>query len=163
MAFTDLTSTASVRAVLGVSERELRDDILLDPIFAVELTEALYDIHLNLFGDFKLAAATDPRTSLQQRFVDLAQTFAAYHIAKQCLGSVAMFAPKVIKDSRSELQRSDDPYKNLRIDVPASLALLRTRLRMVYAQINPDATIPTSLDRIRLVATPLGINPVTGA
>lgn len=162
MAFTDLTSTASVRAVLGISEMELRDEVLLNPVYSVLLTEELGDIHSGLFADFVIAAAADPRTALQQRFVDLAQTFAAYHIANQCLGAVAMFAPKVIKDSRSELQRNEDPYKLLRVDVPAWLVRLRARLATVYAEVNPDATVATATPRVNLLASPLSINPVTG-
>jgi hypothetical protein len=162
MAFTDLTSTASVRAVLGISERELRDDVLLDPIYSINLTEDLAEIHPDLFDSFVSAAGAASPTTLQKRFVDIAQTYAAYNIAKQCLGAVAMFAPKVIKDSRSELQRSEDPYKFLRADVPAALLVLRTRLRVIYSQINPDAVLPSATERIMAVASPLATNPVTG-
>lgn len=162
MAITDLTTTASVRAVLGISERELRDDVLLNPIYQVELMEVLTEIHPDLFTDFVAAASADPRTALQQRFYDLTQLFSSYQIAKQCLGAVAMFAPIVIKDSRSELNRNDDPYKNLRTDVPAAWSVMRTRLRSVYALVNPLAPAPTAAERIRLVASPLATNPVTG-
>ena len=96
------------------------------------------------------------------RFTVWGKKKTAYTIAKQCLGAVAMFAPKVIKDSRSELQRSEDPYKFLRADVPAALLVLRTRLRVIYSQINPDAVLPSATERIMAVASPLATNPVTG-
>lgn len=164
MAFTDLTSTASVRSALGVSERELRDTVLQDPIYSVMLTEALYAIHVDLFDDFIVVAAIDPavRTSIEKRFFDLVQTYSAYHVAIQCLGAVPMFAPKVIKDDRTEVQRSEDPYRHLRTDLPAALALLLTSLRSVYQLVNPDATYLNLVTRIMAVASPLATDPVTG-
>lgn len=163
MAFTDLTSTASIRAALGVSERELRDEVLLDPIYSVRLTEALYAMHADLFDDFVATAAIaeEARTRTEQRFVDLVQTFSAYHVSAQCLGSVAMFAPQTIKDDRTEIQRNVDPYKNLRTDLPAALALLASSLRNVYSLINLGAVVTTPA-RINVLATTLGTNPVTG-
>lgn len=162
MAFTDLTSTASIRAALGVSERELRDEVLIDPIYSVQLSEALFAIHADLFDDFvtTVAIAEDTRTRTEQRFVDLVQTFSAYHVANQCLGSVAMFAPTMIKDDRTELQRTD-PYKNLRADLPGALAVLSRSLRSVYALVNTEAVVTTP-NRINVLASPLGVNPVTG-
>lgn len=164
MAATDLTSTASVRSALGVSERELRDDVLLDPIYSVRLTEALHTLSETLYDDFVTAATIleDLRTRDQQRFVDLTQTFGAYHVATQCLGSVAMFAPMTIKDSRSELTRNDDPYKSLRTDLPLALALITKQLLRVYAVINPSAVVVSAAARVRVTAAPLAINPVTG-
>lgn len=164
MATTDLTSTTSVRAVLGISELELRDDILLDPIYTVRLTEAMYEKHLGLYDKFLLVAgiAELARTPIQQRFFDLVQTYAAYHVASQCLGSVAMFAPKIIKDSKSELQRTDDPYTALRESVIASLLWIAAQLMKVYGVIEPTSLVVVQA-RTMALAAPLGINPVTGA
>lgn len=160
---TNLASTASIRSVLGVSERELRDDVLLDPTFSVLLNEDLYAISPDLVADYEIADAVDPKTTIQQRFVDLTQTYAAYQIALQCCNSVSMFAPETIKDSRSELTRGADFYKTLRADIQATLKTLRVLLRSAYAAINPIYTPPTAIERIRVVAVPLGIDPVTGA
>ena len=159
----DFTSTASVRAVLGVSEKEIRDDVLLDPIYSVRLTEGLRDLNSQISADYLVAVAVveAARTATQQRFVDLVQSYSAYYIANVCLGAVSMFAPTVIKDSRSELQRNDDPYKTLRTDVPASLAWIRSRLLAVYALINPSAAV-VPVARIMALASPLGASPVTG-
>lgn len=164
MATTDLTTTSSVRAALGVSERELRDEVLSNPIYATLLNEAIFGLSDTLFDDFVTTAAIAEasRTRTQQRFVDLTQTFSAYHIGVQCLGTVAMFAPKTIKDSRSELSRNDDPYKNLRTDLPAALALLRQSLLNVYSLINPSAVVTAKVARVLVTAAPLGVNPVTG-
>lgn len=161
MAFTDLTTSSAVRAVLGVSEQELPDDVLLEPLYTTMLVEDLRDIHPQLVNDFAEIAALVTRTDNQERFYDLVQMFSSFHIAKRCLGAVAMFAPGTIKDARAEMQRSDDPYKQLREDVRATLPILKVRMRGVYALLNPAAPAPTATERLRvLVATP--VDPVTG-
>lgn len=161
MASTDLTTSSAVRAVLGVSPQELPDDVLQEPVYMTMLTEDLRAIHPQLLTDFVSIAAVAEKTEVQERFYDLVQMFASYHIAKRCLGAVAMFAPKVLKDARAEMQRSDDPYRALREDVLATLAILKVRMRSAYALVNPTATVPTAAERLRvLVATP--VNPVTG-
>lgn len=164
MAFTDLTSTSSVRAALGVSERELRDQVLQNPIYMTMLTESLHSIHVDLFDTYIIVSAIveASRTRTQQRFVDLIQTYSAYHIAVQCLGSVAMFAPLVIKDDRTEVQRTDDPYKHLRTDLVDTLAALLRSLAAVYGLIVPDSIPALRSTRINIVIAPLAVNPVTG-
>lgn len=159
---TDLVTTSSIRAVLGVSEKELRDDVLIDTIYATLLQEDLLQLHASIITDYELAYAEDPRTELEQRFVDMMQTYSAYQVASQCFGSVAMFAPVTIKDSRSELTRTADPHAQLKENILASLVLLRKRLRAVYLLVNPAATIPVTTARTMVTAAPLGTNPVTG-
>lgn len=162
MAFTDITSTASVRSVLGISERELRDEVLLNPIYSTQLHEKLYDLHVDLFGDFTDVAAIDPRSEVQDRFYNLVQAYSAYAVASFCLGSLPMFSPQTIKDSKSELSRFDDANKNLRRDVLETLSLLRIRLLTVYNAINPDSPLPSATARLSVLIAPLGVNPVTG-
>lgn len=164
MASTDLTTSSAVRAVLGVSAKELPDDVLLEPVYTTLLTSDLRVIHPQIINDFAEIAevAEDARTEAEEDFFNLMQMYAAYHIAKRCLGAVAMFAPTTIQDARSEMTRAGDPYRALREDVLATLPILKVRLRSVYALVNPDAPVPTAVERIRvLVATP--VNPVTGA
>jgi hypothetical protein len=161
MATTDLTTSSAVRAVLGVSEQELPDDVLQEPIYTTLLTEDLRAIHPQIIADFATVAVIEVKTDDQERFFDLVQMYSAYHIAKRCLGAVGMFAPGIIKDARSELQRTGDPYKQLRADILATLPTLKVRMRGAYARINPAAVAPTPAERLRvLVATP--VSPITG-
>lgn len=163
MAVTDLTTTASVRAVLGVSEKEIRDDVLLAPIYQVRLSEDLRAIDDTLFDEFVTAAsAGDARSPLQVRFYDLVQTYAAYKLASYCVAAAPMFAPQTIQDSRTQVSRVADPYKQLKKDIAETLVVLRVKLRTVYAQVNPNYAPPTSIERLFATAAPLGVNPVTG-
>lgn len=161
MATTDLTTSSAVRAVLGVSEQELPDDVLLEPIYTTLLTEDLREIHPQLVNDFAAVAVIEVKTDDQERFFDLVQMYSAYHIAKRCLGAVGMFAPGIIKDARSELQRTGDPYAQLRADVQATLPTLKVRMRRAYSRINPAYAAPTPAERLRVLVT-VPTNPVTG-
>jgi hypothetical protein len=164
MAFTDITSTNSVRAALGVSEKEIRDAVLLNPIYTTRLTEALHDMHPTMLADFVTASAVAEaaRTEDQSRFVNLVQTYSAYHIAKQCMGSIEMFAPIRIKDDRAEMQRRNDPYAQLRKDIAETLPVIKMRLRVHYPKINPQAATPAPVERLRVLIAPLGTSPITG-
>lgn len=162
MALTDVVSTASVRAVLGVSERELRDAVLLDPVYSIRLTLALKTLHAELLADFVEIAALPTKTDAQQLFVDLLQAYSAYLVAQLCMAAVPMFAPETIKDSRSEMTRGASPYAKLAGDIAASLNLLKTNLLAAYLVINPDATFTATTARILAVAAPLAVDPVTG-
>lgn len=162
MAATDLTSTADIRSALGVSEKELPDTVLQNPIYTTKLMEALRDMHPSLFADFAATAAIVTRTEVQERFVTLTQAYSAYHIAAQCLPAIDMIAPQTIKDARSELSRQDNASEQLKKDLADSLKFFRVRLRTVYAAINPDATVPLATERLYALAAGLGTDPVTG-
>lgn len=162
-ALTDLTTTASVRAVLGVSEKEIKDVVLLNPVYSTQLTEEIYRLDDGLMAAYAAARDATTRTEIEQRLYDLFQLYGAYFVAKICAaGAIDMFAPVTIKDARSELTRAQDPYSQLRFDLAASLPLIRNQLLAIYATINPDYTAPVRATRNLLVAAPLGLNPVTG-
>lgn len=158
----NLCSTSSVRAVLGVSEAELRDTVLLQPIYLTRLTNQLEALHPDIVSDFAAASETDPMSGEQDRFVNLLQTYSAYVMAKYLVGAAPMFAPKTIKDDRTEAQRVDDPYKSLRSDIDESLPFLKIQLMVAYSKINSSSPLPSATARIRVLASPLGVNPVTG-
>lgn len=159
---TDYTTPASVRSVLGVSMPEIKDDVVQSPIYETLLEEKLYSLNPQMTEDYLAAKEADPKTHLQERFVNVMQTYAAYHVASQMLGSVAMFAPKVIEDSRTKLERFNDAYKALGAEVLGTLSYLEGKLLGVYALINPDAPVPAKAARISVVNVPLGLNPITG-
>lgn len=160
MAFTSITSTDEVRAVLGVSPLELTDAVLGSPIYTTNLTEALYALHPQLAADYAAVDRTAPSAD-QERFVNLTEAYAAYQVAQQCLGSVQMFAPQLIKDTKTEVQRTQDAYKNLRRDVGATLSILRMSLLTVYPKINPDAVAPSAQSRLMVLSAGIASDPVT--
>jgi hypothetical protein len=162
MVLTDVTTTAEVRAVLGVSEKEIRDTVLLQPIYAVRLSEALYALDDGLLTAYTAASLASPQSALQLRFTNLVETYSAYRVAEFCLGAVAMFAPKEIKDSRSEVIRVNDPYAKLRGDIDEALVSLQALMLSVYALIDPSVPVVVATVRTMVAAAPLGTDPVTG-
>lgn len=159
----NLVTTDSVRAVLGVSSKELPDTVLSNSIYSVRLREAMIDLHPQIVADFATIGALASPTSDQQRFLDLAQTYAAYNVAQQCLVSLPMFSPMTIGDEKAQLIRFADAYKALKDDVGAVLSLIRTKLQNVYQVINPDALAPNQVARSWGAAVGLATDPVTGA
>lgn len=157
----DLVTTDSVRAVLGVSAKELPDSVLASPIYSVRLREDMLDLHSQMVADFARVSVIDSPPSDEQRFLDLAQTYAAYNVAQQCLIALPMFAPLTIKDEKAELTRNTDSFRQLKEDIGAVLSLMRGRLLTSYAKINVDAPAPTAVDRVFSIAVGLGSDPVT--
>ncbi len=162
MVLTDVTTTNEVRAVLGVSAKEIRDAVLLQPIYAVRLSEDLYALDDGLLIAYTAAAVASPQSALQLRFTTLVETYCAYRVAEYCLGAVAMFAPKEIKDSRTEVIRVNDPYAKLRGDIEATLLSLQALVMDVYASVDPTVVVATVTARTMVVAAGLGTDPITG-
>lgn len=159
----NLVTTDSVRAVLGVSAQELPDTVLTNPIYATQLREDMLDLHPQMVADFATISALNSVTDDQGRFLDLAQAYAAYNVATQCLTSLPMFAPQTIMDEKAQLTRNPDFYKTLRADVGAVMSKLASRLQRAYTAINASALPPSDTVRVLGVAVGLGSDPVIGS
>jgi hypothetical protein len=161
MSLTDYTTPASVRAILGVSDKEITDPVLLDPIFRVTLTEQLNDLSPALLPAYLALKDLTTNTGPQTRYVDVFQSYAAYLVAQQLVGSAAMFAPQIIKDTKTELARTLDAHKGLRDAIAGSLDYLRGRLLDSYAVLTAG-TAKKATARTLVLNSALGLNPVTG-
>ncbi len=162
MSITTYTTTNSVRAVLGVSEPEIPDTVLVDPIYEVVLKEHLRGLSTTIRAAFLAAVADLSPTADETRFVELMQTYAAYQVASQLLGSLPLFAPKLIEDASSKMDRITDPFASLRESLAASLAWLRGVLLEAYEVLVPAEPAPSAVARTLVVNVPLGTNPITG-
>ena len=162
MSITTYTTTNSVRAVLGVSEPEIPDTVLVDPIYEVVLKEHLRGLSTTIRAAFITLVADLTPTDDEARFVELMQTYAAYQVASQLLGSLPLFAPKLIEDASSKADRITDPFAALRESLAASLAWLRGVLLAAYETLEPDEPAPSSVARVLVVNVPLSVNPITG-
>jgi methionyl-tRNA synthetase len=157
-----LVSTADVRAVLGVSAKELTDAVLTRSIFSVRLREDMLEMHSQLVADFATIGSLDTRTDIQERFVELASAYAAYHVANQCLAALPMFSFQSILEEKAEYVRATDPFKLLRQDVQAVLAVMKRRLQAAYAAVNPSAPVTSAAARTLVVSVGLASDPVLG-
>jgi hypothetical protein len=159
----ELVPTSEVRAVLGVSSKELTDATLSSSIYSVRLREGLRDIHPQLLADFARINESGEPSDEQERFLELTSSYATYHVASQCLAALPMFAPQLIADEKAQLQRIADPFKQVREDVPTVLAMFKVKLQEAYAAVNSDAPAPNLVARTFVVTTGLAADPVTGA
>lgn len=158
---TQYTSYDEIRAALGVALEEIRDDVLALPSYEQVLLFDLYDLSTGMAAYYLALAGS--LTANQQRFKDLVQVYAAYVLAKHLLISLSMFAPKDIKDAKTEMIRIDDPYAATREGVLAFLGLMRGRVLAAYLVLVPAAVLPSAPILNVMAAIPLGTDPVTGA
>lgn len=160
---TDYTSYDAVRAVLGVSNEEIDDDVINLPLYETLLSEDLLDLSATIQADFATVRdiAVGTQTAIEKRFVRVLQTYASYQVASTLLGSVALFAPKDVTDGKAATARVADPFKTLKEDVLASLVYIRTRLLTAYDAYSPSYSAPATVTRTFIVSTGLAIDPVT--
>lgn len=161
MALTAYTTYDTVRAVVGLSPKELSDDVLSLPMYEQLLKEDLYSVASELNTTF-LALPGGMLSAYEQKLKDQVEVFAAYSVAEKLLSPAGIFCPQVINDGRASRDTGADPYANLRVDVPKMLAVLRTRITITL-----DLLAVTSTVSVRTYAltgsTGLASDPVTGA
>lgn len=164
MPLTDYTTYPEVRAVLGVAEEELEDEVLALPLYATLLEESIYSMATGLAAAYVLIKAIpeQDRDANQTRLINLVSAWAAYQVAYQLLTSVSMFAPKTIESDKDKQDRIVDPYAALRVAIPAHLAVLAGRILGLYGILFPLEPLPTLVTPINVVVVGLGTDPITG-
>jgi hypothetical protein len=165
MNLTDFTSYDEIRAVLGVSSKELEDATLALPLYSRSLMFELSDLADDL-PEVYLAISALPavdRSVAQQRLYDVTQLYSAYSASSQLLTSLPLFSPQRLTDGRAEFDRHDDPFADVRAGVLEGLHQHRRRLLTLYAAVTsvtagPAAVVAPSMVRSTGIAT----DPVTG-
>ena len=152
-----------IRAVLGVTPEELEDATLAVPLYLRQLQFILADIDPLLESTYLSTVAVSSKTTVQQKFVDVVQTFCAYAVSKELLTSLSLFAPRRITDGRAEVERVIDPYEDVRDGVDAAYNTLLDRVRTTYAALGNTITTTATRTFPLSAAAGLAINPVTGA
>ena len=163
LTLTDFTSPAEIRAILGVSSKELKDETLALSVYARELSFDLYDISPDLEAT-DLALPPSGKTTAQQRFYDATQLFSAYATCQRLLTSLPLFAPKSLTDGRAQFDRQIDPLQDVREGVDASFQLAQKRLRETFeALTSTPVTAAPTVFRTIMGSTGIAVDPVTGA
>lgn len=159
---TEYSSYGAVRAVLGVSPREIEDTVIDLPMYEVLLLEDFLDMSSTMAADYATAKNAVSPTAIETRFVRILQTYASYQVASTLLGSVSMFAPKDITDGKASLARVADPYAALKENVAQSLGYVRQRLLAAYEAYSPANVAPAAVRRSWVVGVGLANDPVAG-
>jgi hypothetical protein len=170
LVITDFTSYGEVRAALGVSDEEVKDEVIGLPMYGnhlamefsqvedeLDLTDDLESVHTTL-----AAVALGTRTKVQKRALASLSLFATYAVARHLGTSLAMMAPKSIGDGKALMARfSDSPYKSTLAQVEAQYEKARTALATALAALNSTST--TQVTTVFFgVASPAS-DPVTGS
>lgn len=143
---TDYTNYAEIRAALGVSDDEIKDDTLALDLYTFHLDAELRDIHANIPSQFATvsAIAETSRTDVQKQFFQTARVFATYVVAKQLTSALPLFGPKDISDSKTLVSRfSDSPYKETIKRVESMYDLNRSRLSTAFAILSSTSSSTT--------------------
>lgn len=165
MALTTYTSYAEIRAVLGVSAKELTDVTLALPLYEQVLLQDLDEVSATVAAAYTSVAAIDPgsRTTTQQKLYEITRSFAAYQVASNLLTALPLFAPRAVKDGRAELERQADPYADTKVGVAAMLSKLKTRLATIEAAYLGAPALAALPSYNLTTSTGLAVDPITGA
>lgn len=163
MPLSDYTDNDTIRATLGVSAMEIKDTTLDLPIYETLLVEDINAVSTDIIPTYEALVAIMSPTSIQTRFINLTKAFSAYAVAARLLNSLAMFSAVTIKGVKQEFTRVDDPYADLKVNIPYSLSFIKSKLNDSLAAVNfPNDPAPPPVVRTFMVGAGLAYDPVTG-
>lgn len=165
MALTPYCTNDEVRAVLGVTTSELKDEVLNLPIYEMGLRRELNRLSTSLPAAFS-SAITSPTTAASAAFVDAVKLFSVYAVAKQAGAPLAMSAPKSLNDDKSGFSRyADSPYKDVLERIEVQYQQARQDLVDAYAAYAGSASTTAGFFGMPagMAVSSRVIDPVTGA
>lgn len=163
---TEFTDSDRIRAVVGVSDHELPDDVLTSPDFETLIALDLDDVASGLLDEFRVVSAIlyPSRTFSQQRFFDVTQLFCTYSVAKQLLTPLGYLAERRLQDGRAMKERVEDPFSTTRDGVNAMYSSLRIKLSAAFVTATGGTATPlTRVLPTLSVGVGLATDPVTNA
>ncbi|WP_274584089.1 hypothetical protein V9W64_10860 [Neisseria leonii] len=103
--FGDLTHTDEIRAVFGLSEAELPDEMLTQRVYTREAEAALYALSPRLFGEWL------PLSSANPALRGMVEVYVLYCIADKLCDILPLIAARTLSDSKATFQRFDNDLK----------------------------------------------------
>lgn len=161
---TQFTTYAEIRSLLGVSDEEVQDSDLAQPIWSSLLEDKLSEISDNIVTLRASIAATPEadRTAAQKKFFAVSGLYAAYVVAQNLLIALPMFGFKQLTDGKAEVQRFDR-WADLKAGVEQGVNAMRVKLRLALSAVDSSYTAPTPVTRVIMSRTGIATDPVTGA
>lgn len=158
MALATYTTPDEIRAVLGVSDEELADAVILLPTYDKALRLDLYAVDSGL--ETLYTSKKGSALPADEMFLTLTDLFATYSVAKHLTESLPNFAPRTISDGKASMQRQLNPEELVIRAVREGYQKYRTQLLAAVASFT--ATTISSAAPVFMV-TARGVDPVTGA
>lgn len=158
---TTYTSYAEIRAVLGISSKDLDDATLALPIYERNLSLEFSEVDTALKASYVAIAAVaeSARSTAQQTFFEVVQVYSAYSISRQLLTSLPYFALQRITDGRAEGEREGDAFKDTKDSINATFSILAVRLRTYYTALGNSLTARQTA--VYASAVGIAFDPVT--
>lgn len=158
---TDYTSYAEIRAVLGLSTKDVDDSVLALAIYERNLTLEFAEIAADLKSQYSSIALIpeNSRTANQQTFYEVTQVYSAYSVSRQLLTSLPYFALQRVTDGRAEGEREHDAFKDVKDSINATFSILATRLKSYYSLIGTPLITRQTVIHSRAVG--ISYDPVT--
>lgn len=163
MALTNYTTYDQVRALLGVHDKELTDQVLSLPMYNTLLEMELLAVDADLITQYESARAAAIPSTLQRRFVDVVSLYATYVVGVQALVSAPYFAEKRMSDGNAEKERNDDPFAIVASNIANQMPTILARLRTLFLNLvgnEATAEVITRASRSLYRSTGLAVDPV---
>ncbi|MFU8831015.1 MAG: hypothetical protein ACNA7J_02555 [Wenzhouxiangella sp.] len=137
MLITEFTQYDSVRVVLGLSARELKDERLVNELFyntlIFDLTSVGYSVaaDADLVGDYQaIAADLGEATVAGRSFYSAVRVYSAHAVAFQCLPGLSEMSPYYVSDSKAAMRKNQGETEER---VTAAYFRYRSLLQEAYA------------------------------
>lgn len=155
---------AEVRAALGVSVSELKDDVLELPLYEGILIKELEDVSPTCLADYTAVNDKDDaaKTTAEKDFQLAFELFSVFAVARGLTSSLPLFSPKSIGDGKASASRfSDSPYKDTIEAIGLSYEEYRKYLISKYAIFNGGSSSDSAPIPMVGIMSP-ATDPVTG-
>lgn len=164
MSITKFTTASEVRAIFGVSAKELRDTAIDLPVFETMLTLSIDEISPDVITLYDTIVALDPTavSTVQAKFVALVKAFSANSLAFIISDSLAMFGSKRITDGKAEFERFDD-VESIKASLPSKVAKLGLALANAFTAAGGSGAVTVTPTFQHIKASALAVDPVTNA
>lgn len=158
------TSATSIRALLGVSIKELPDATILDTFFWLSLQAELYRVCATLESDHSDAVELTDTDADASRFVGAVGLFAAYAVARSCMTAMPQFAARSVTDGKAGfIRHTSTSFDNAVDRFDIEYARARAALVTAYAEYLPNAQLTTDTVRSFVQISNPAVDPIVGA
>ena len=164
-------SCADVRALLGVSTFELKDETILLPVYQTQVDFEVDGVHPKLEATYATIAKKieenkqDPQnpvpTRIEKKIVGSTQVYATYALALILADSLGMFGLQKIADGKAEGQRATTAQENTYNNLLAKAEAVKDELLQNLEDFGLEKPVDNFVFLIRSAG--LATDPVTGA
>jgi len=160
----DYTSATSIRALLGVSVKELPDATILDTFFWLSLQTELYGVCATIDEDYHAAVELADTDADASRFSGAVSLFAAYAVARSCLIAMPQFAARSVTDGKAGfIRHTSTSFDQAIARFDGAYARARTALVTAYADYLPSAVLTEKTSRSVLSISSPDTDSVVGS